>query len=71
MGGSSRDRHAVNLHANPAGGTRQIGVGVTGAEPRNQQLMRVVDFPMGMMAELMSAVVSPVFASAIRNPLRS
>jgi predicted TIM-barrel fold metal-dependent hydrolase len=47
----------VNLHANPAGGTRQIGVGVTGAEPRNQQLMRVVNFPMGMMAELMSAVV--------------
>ena len=47
----------VNLHANPSGGTRQIGVGVAGAEPRNQQLMRVVNFPMGMMAELMSAVV--------------
>jgi predicted TIM-barrel fold metal-dependent hydrolase len=30
---------------------------VAGAEPRNQQLMRVVNFPMGMMAELMSAVV--------------
>src|SRR4051812_11681592 len=47
----------VNLHANPSGGTRQIGVGAAGAEPRNQQLMRVVNFPMGMMAELMSAVV--------------
>jgi uncharacterized protein len=47
----------VNLHANPSGGTRQIGVGVTGAEPRNQALMRVVNFPIGMMAELMSAVV--------------
>lgn len=47
----------INLHANPSGGSRQIGVGVTGAEPRNQQLMRVVNFPMGMMAELMSAVV--------------
>ena len=59
VGGRGRDRHAarVNLHANPAGGTRQIGVGVTGAEPCNQQLMRVVNFPMGMMAELMSAVV--------------
>jgi len=47
----------VNLHANPSGGSRQIGVGVTGAEPRNQSLMRVANFPMGMMAELMSAVV--------------
>ena len=47
----------VNLHANPSGGSRQIGVGVTGAEPRNQALMRVANFPMGAMAELMSAVV--------------
>ena len=47
----------VNLHANPAGGSRQIGVGVTTADPRNQQLMRVVNFPMGLMAELLSAVV--------------
>jgi len=47
----------VNLHANPSGGTRQIGVGVNSAEPRNQRLMRVVNFPVGMMAELMSAVV--------------
>jgi predicted TIM-barrel fold metal-dependent hydrolase len=47
----------VNLHANPSGGSRQIGVGVTSAEPRNQALMRVANFPMGAMAELMSAVV--------------
>ena len=47
----------VNLHANPAGGSRQIGVGVPGLEPRNQSLMRVANFPMGAMAELMSAVV--------------
>jgi len=47
----------VNLHANPSGGSRQIGVGVTGAEPRNQALMRVANFPIGAMAELMSAVV--------------
>jgi uncharacterized protein len=47
----------VNLHANPSGGSRQLGVGVAGAEPRNQALMRVANFPMGAMAELMSAVV--------------
>jgi predicted TIM-barrel fold metal-dependent hydrolase len=47
----------VNLHAYPSGGSRQIGVGVTGLEPRNQALMRVANFPMGAMAELMSAVV--------------
>ena len=47
----------VNLHAFPAGGSRQIGVGVSGLEPRNQSLMRVANFPMGAMAELMSAVV--------------
>ena len=47
----------VNLHANPAGGSRQMGVGVSGIEPRNQALMRVANFPMGLMAELMSAVV--------------
>ncbi|HEV2336631.1 MAG TPA: amidohydrolase family protein [Stellaceae bacterium] len=47
----------VNLHAYPSGGTRQIGVGVPGLEPRNQALMRVANFPMGAMAELMSAVV--------------
>jgi predicted TIM-barrel fold metal-dependent hydrolase len=47
----------VNLHANPSGGSRQMGVGVTGIEPRNQALMRVANFPMGMMGELMSAVV--------------
>ncbi len=47
----------VNLHANPSGGSRQIGVGVAGLEPRNQSLMRVANFPMGAMAELMSAVV--------------
>jgi uncharacterized protein len=47
----------VNLHANPAGGSRQLGVGVEGLEPRNQALMRVANFPMGLMAELMSAVV--------------
>jgi predicted TIM-barrel fold metal-dependent hydrolase len=47
----------VNLHANPSGGSRQMGVGVSGIEPRNQQLMRVANFPMGLMAELMSAVV--------------
>src|SRR6266849_154294 len=37
----------VNLHAYPSGGTRQIGVGVPGLEPRNQSLMRVANFPMG------------------------
>jgi predicted TIM-barrel fold metal-dependent hydrolase len=47
----------VNLHAYPSGGSRQIGVGVQGIEPRNQALMRVVNFPVGAMAELMSAVV--------------
>jgi predicted TIM-barrel fold metal-dependent hydrolase len=47
----------VNLHANPSGGSRQLGVGVAGLEPRNQSLMRVANFPMGAMAELMSAVV--------------
>jgi predicted TIM-barrel fold metal-dependent hydrolase len=47
----------VNLHANPSGGSRQIGVGVAGLEPRNQFLMRVANFPMGAMAELLSAVV--------------
>jgi uncharacterized protein len=47
----------VNLHANPSGGSRQLGVGVTTAAPRNQALMRVANFPMGAMGELMSAVV--------------
>jgi hypothetical protein len=47
----------INLHANPGGGSRQIGVGVSGLEPRNQSLMRVANFPMGLMAELLSAVV--------------
>jgi uncharacterized protein len=47
----------VNLHANPAGGSRQLGVGVDGLEARNQSLMRVANFPMGLMAELMSAIV--------------
>jgi predicted TIM-barrel fold metal-dependent hydrolase len=47
----------VNLHAYPSGGSRQIGVGVQGLEPRNQSLMRVANFPIGAMAELMSAVV--------------
>jgi predicted TIM-barrel fold metal-dependent hydrolase len=47
----------VNLHAYPSGGSRQIGVGVKDLEPRNQALMRVANFPMGAMAELMSAVV--------------
>src|SRR5581483_11954427 len=40
----------VNLHANPRGGSRQIGVGVAGLEPRNQSLMTVANFPMGLMA---------------------
>src|SRR5262249_58814681 len=48
---------AINLHASPRGGSRQLGVGVAGVEQRNQSLMRVVNFPMGPMAELMSAVV--------------
>jgi predicted TIM-barrel fold metal-dependent hydrolase len=47
----------INLHANARGGSRQIGVGVSGLEPRNQSLMTVANFPMGLMAELMSAVV--------------
>lgn len=47
----------VNLHANPIGGSRQVGVGVSGLEPRNQSLMRVVNFPMGPLAELLTAVV--------------
>jgi len=32
-------------------------VGVAGVEPRNQSLMRVANFPMGPIAELLSAVV--------------
>jgi uncharacterized protein len=47
----------INLHANPLGGSRQLGVGVSGAEPRNQLLMKVANFPMGLMSELMCAVV--------------
>jgi uncharacterized protein len=47
----------INLHANPFGGTRQLGIGVSGLEPRNQMLMRVTNFPMGLMSELMCAVV--------------
>lgn len=47
----------VNFHAFPAGGSRQIGVGVAGLEPRNQALMRVINFPIGAMAELTTAVV--------------
>jgi uncharacterized protein len=47
----------INLHANPFGGTRQLGIGVSGLEPRNQMLMRVANFPMGLMSELMCAVV--------------
>ncbi|ETW99829.1 MAG: hypothetical protein ETSY2_40165 [Candidatus Entotheonella gemina] len=47
----------INFHANPRGGSRQLGVGVSGLEARNQSLMRVANFPMGPMAELMSAVV--------------
>src|SRR5260370_22852147 len=46
----------INLHANPRGGSRQIGVGVSGLEPRNPSLMTVANFPMGLMAGLMSAV---------------
>jgi predicted TIM-barrel fold metal-dependent hydrolase len=30
----------INLHANPRGGSRQLGVGVTGAEQRNQSLLK-------------------------------
>src|SRR5260370_41660993 len=47
----------INLHANPRGGSRQIGVGVSGLEPRNQSLMTVANFPMGLMAELMTPLV--------------
>jgi predicted TIM-barrel fold metal-dependent hydrolase len=47
----------INLHANPFGGSRQLGVGVSGLEPRNQLLMKVANFPMGLMSELMCAVV--------------
>jgi uncharacterized protein len=47
----------INLHANPFGGSRQLGVGVSGLEPRNQMLMKVANFPMGLMSELMCAVV--------------
>jgi predicted TIM-barrel fold metal-dependent hydrolase len=47
----------INFHAQPSGGTRQAGVGVTGLEPRNQFLMRVANFPMVLMAELVSAIV--------------
>src|SRR5262249_50486490 len=54
---AAETRLPINLHANPSGGSRQIGVGVAGLEARNQSLMRVANFPMGAMAELMSAVV--------------
>jgi uncharacterized protein len=47
----------INLHANPFGGSRQLGVGVSGLQPRNQLLMKVANFPMGLMSELMCAVV--------------
>ena len=47
----------MNLHAHPLGGSRQLGEGVAGLEPRNQFLMKVANFPMGPMADLMSAVV--------------
>jgi predicted TIM-barrel fold metal-dependent hydrolase len=50
-------RLPINLHAHPLGGSRQLGEGVSGLEPRNQFLMKVVSFPMGPMADLMSAVV--------------
>ncbi len=32
----------VALHAHPSAGSRQLGVGVQGVEPRNQNLMRFV-----------------------------
>jgi predicted TIM-barrel fold metal-dependent hydrolase len=47
----------VNFHAHPLGGTWQLGEGATGLEARNQFLMKVANFPMGPMADLMSAVV--------------
>ena len=40
-----------------AAGRARSGLGLQGLEPRNQSLMRVANFPMGAMAELMSAVV--------------
>ena len=40
-----------------AAGRARSGSGSPGPEPRNQALMRVANFPMGAMAELMSAVV--------------
>src|SRR5262245_52580461 len=46
----------VNLHANPQGGSRQIGLGVTALELRHLSVMQVANVPMGMMAQLMSAV---------------
>lgn len=47
----------INFHAHPLGGSWQLGEGVSGLEPRNQFLMKVANFPMGPMADLMSAVV--------------
>jgi predicted TIM-barrel fold metal-dependent hydrolase len=54
---AAETRLPINLHANPLGGSRQLGVGVPGLQPRNQLLMKVANFPMGLMSELMSAVV--------------
>jgi len=54
---AAETRLPINLHANPLGGSHQLGVGVSGLERRNQFLMKVATFPMGPMAELMSAVV--------------
>jgi len=53
---AAETRLPINLHANPRGGSRQIGVGISGLEPRNQSLMTVANFPMGLLADLISAV---------------
>jgi predicted TIM-barrel fold metal-dependent hydrolase len=42
---AAETRLPINLHANPRGGSRQIGVGVSGLEPRNQSLMTGLDSP--------------------------
>ena len=47
----------VNLDAVRAADRAEWVLASPAVEPRNQALMRVANFPMGLMAELMSAVV--------------
>jgi hypothetical protein len=65
---AAETRLPMNLHAHPLGGSRQLGEGVSGLEPRNQLLMKVANFPMGPMSDLMSAVVFAGICDRSRCP---